>query len=169
MPSAPEIVEFQPGWSETVADILSQAFSGPGEAALVLSLRADGEAAVDLVALEAGAVVGHVLFSRLTVVPDTLRVAALAPIAVVPFRQKAGIGSALIREGLAHCKALGFDAVAVLGDPAYYRRFGFTRRAALVLESAYSGPAFQALELCDGALSGGPWRLFYPKAFAAVD
>jgi putative acetyltransferase len=166
---AGSIAAFRPEWADAIDGIVTAAFGGPGEARLVRDLRRDGAVAVERVAMEAGGIAGHVLFSRCTLEPATIRVAALAPVAVAPARQRAGIGSALILEGLTQCAAQGFDAVVLLGDPAYYRRFGFTRRAARVLESVYSGPAFQALELRDGALAGGPWRLAYPKAFVALD
>ena len=160
-----------PGDFAAIADLVRAAFekeygSGDGEVALVERLRAEGHAAVELVARERGEVVGHILFSRLGAEPATVRVAALAPVCVAVGLQRAGVGSALIREGLARCRE--FDAVAVLGDPAYYRRFGFTREAARVLTCPYSGPHFQALALRDGALAGGAWTLTYPKAFASA-
>ena len=127
-------------------------------------MRADGDVAVELAAADSE-IVGHAMFSRLIVEPATLKVAALAPVSARVYRQKSGIGSALIREGLARCKALGFDAVTVLGDPDYYKRFGFSPQTARRFESAYDGPAFQALELREGALHGGPWKLIYPCAF----
>lgn len=142
--------------------------SGDGEVALIARLRAEGDVVVELAALERGVVVGHALFSRLSVEPATIRVAALAPVCAAVGRQRSGIGSTLIGEGLVRCKALGFDAVAVLGDPDYYGRFGFTREAARLLECDYSGDHFQALELRAGALSGGPWKLVYPRAFSSV-
>ena len=142
--------------------------SGDGEVALIAQLRADGDVAVELAALEGSTVVGHTLFSRLVATPATIRVAALAPVSVRVDRQKSGVGSALIRDGLAHCKALGFDAAAVLGDPDYYKRFGFTPEAARKFESEYSGDHFQALELREGVLRAGRWKLAYPKAFGAV-
>jgi len=163
------IAAFRPEWTDAVDGIVVAAFGMPGEARLVRDLRCDGAVAVERVAMEADEMVGHVLFSRCTVEPATIRVAALAPVAVAPARQRAGIGSTLIRDGLAQCAAQGFDAVVLLGDPAYYRRFGFTRRAARALDCVYSGPAFQALELRAGALADGPWRLAYPKAFAELD
>jgi putative acetyltransferase len=142
--------------------------SGDGEAALIAQLRTDGDVAVELAALENGVVAGHVLFSTLKVEPATIRVAALAPVSAQVDRQKSGIGSALIREGLARCKALGFDAVAVLGDPDYYSRFGFSAALAKSLHTPYSGEHFQALELRERALRGGPWQLRYPNAFESV-
>ena len=106
---------------------------------------------------------GHILFSALTVDPATIRIAALAPVSVLPSRQNQGIGSALIREGLARCA--GFDACAVLGEPEYYSRFGFRLDTARTLQSVYSGHAYQALEFKPGVLATGQWRVTYAKAF----
>lgn len=165
-----EIRDFRPEWAGHVDEILAAAFPGPEEATLVQALRASGEAVVELVALEDNIVVGHILLSRLVAKPPTIRLAGLAPVAVAPARQRAGIGGALIREGLARAKAVGFDAVAVLGDPAYYGRFGFhPDLAARALRSPYDGRAYQALELRARALEGGPWTVTYPAAFADVD
>jgi putative acetyltransferase len=142
--------------------------SGDGEVAVIAGLRSGGDVIVELAALEGGAVVGHAMFSRATVVPATLRVAAIGPVCARIDRQKGGIGSALIREGLVRCKALGFDAAVLLGDPDYYKKFGFTREAARGLECEYSGEHFQALELTGGVLAGGRWKLTYPAAFADI-
>jgi putative acetyltransferase len=161
------------GREDDIASMTRAAFtkeygSGDGEVALVAALRADGEVVVELTALEAEEVVGHVLFSRLVVAPDTVRMASLAPVCARIDRQRDGIGSALIREGLARCKAQGFEAVLVQGDPNYYRRFGFSVEAAEAVASEYSGPYFQALALKDGALVNGKWRVTYPRAFSSV-
>ncbi len=164
-----EIREFRVESAGEVETILVAAFGGGGEARLVRALRADGAMALERVAVEDGVVVGHIAFSPLMTAPATLRLAGLAPVAVAPDRQGQGIGGALIRDGLARCAAAGFAAVALLGDPAYYRHFGFTRRAAFPLHSIYSGPAWQALELSEGALAGGPWTVRHPAAFAALD
>ena len=165
--NAPDKVTIRPigpADHEAVAALVAAAFGRPDEAELVRCLRADGDAILELGAI-AGALAGHILFSVLAVEPATIRIAALAPVSVLPDRQNAGLGSMLIRDGLERCKALGFDVVAVLGDPAYYRRFGFTRRAARALRSIYSGLAYQALELRDTALQDGPWSVGYPRAF----
>jgi putative acetyltransferase len=159
--------------AEEIAAITREAFareygSGDGEVALIARLRVDGDVALELAAEADGEIVGHVLFSRLVVESATLKVAALAPVSARVDRQKSGIGSALIREGLARCQSLGFDAVTVLGDPDYYKRFGFAPETARRFECAYDGPAFQALELRDGASQFGRWRLTYPPGFSAV-
>lgn len=143
--------------------------SGGAEVRIIDVLRAAGDVIVELAAVEADAVVGHAMFSRLTVEPANRKMAALGPVCARIDRQRAGVGSALIREGLARCAAQGCDAIVVLGDPAYYGRFGFTLEAAKALQSEYAGPHFQALELKPAALAGGPWRVAYPRAFSGLD
>jgi putative acetyltransferase len=151
-------------WKE-IHGVVSAAFGRQDEADLVRQLRDDGDVVLELAAFEGDAILGHILFTALTVDPATLRIAALAPVSVAPAHQNRGIGSALIREGLARCASLGFDACAVLGEPEYYKRFGFGLDAAKALQSVYSGHAYQALEFKPGALAGGNWRVAYPKAF----
>lgn len=150
-----------------IAEIVSAAFTSPDEARLVARLRAAGDVAAELVAGMDGRIVGHILFSRLALRPSegAPAVAALAPLAVQPEFQNRGIGGALIRAGLDVCRGQGIAAVAVVGDPAYYTRFGFSNGAAAPLRAPYSGPSFMALELVPGALAGGPWRVTYPGAF----
>jgi putative acetyltransferase len=157
-----------------IAAMSRQAFeqeygSGEAEVRIIDALRTAGDVIVELAAIEAGEVVGHAMFSRLTVDPANRKMAALGPVCARIDRQRGGVGAALIREGLARCAAQGCDAVVVLGDPGYYGRFGFTLEAAKALQSEYSGPHFQALELRPGALAGGPWRVAYPRAFAGLD
>jgi putative acetyltransferase len=78
---------------------------------------------LELVAVEGGAVVGHVLAARGDL--GGRAVIAVAPLAVKPSRQGAGIGSGLMVELLRRAEAAAAPLVAVLGDPAYYGRFGF--------------------------------------------
>jgi putative acetyltransferase len=153
----------------TIAGSIEAAFGGDGEARLVEALRAEGAVVAELAALEGGQVVGHVLFSTVKTEPATLAVAALAPVAVLPERQRAGIGGALIRAGLELCRTRGIEVVAVLGDPAYYARFGFGLETARVFSSVYQGPHFMALELRAGVLAGGKWKLSYPNAFGGLE
>lgn len=131
------------------------------------ALRQDGDVLSSLVAQEEnGAIVGHVLFSRLGIEGNPqLRAAALAPMAVRPDRQRRGIGGALIRTGLEHCRRLDLDAVVVLGHTTYYPRFGFSAALAAGLEAPFSGPHLMALALRDGVLSGRKGRLRYANAF----
>lgn len=102
-----------------------EAFGGDAEAELVRALVA-GEAFVpqlSLVAVAENRIVGHVLFTRARA--GTVDAVLLAPLAVAPDRQHRGIGSALVRDGLERAGAIGFGVALVLGDPAYYPRFGF--------------------------------------------
>jgi putative acetyltransferase len=147
------------------------AFGGEAEADLVDRLRADGLVVTSLVAVEAGQVVGHALFCRLPIENDrgVIGAAALAPLAVTPERQRRGIGSALVRRGLARCRERGVTAVVVLGHPGYYPRFGFSAELARKLRAPFSGEAFMALELTPGALGDGIGIVRYPAAFDLVD
>ncbi len=143
------------------------AFGGDYEAGVIDRLRTEELVRVSLVAVEADEIVGHILFSALPVTMDgwSVRAAALAPLAVAPGRQRQGIGSALVRAGLDAVTAQGFEAVFVLGHPAYYPRFGFSAAAASKLASPYAGEAFMALELIPDALRGTAGSVTYPDAF----
>src|SRR6185503_7837846 len=98
--------------------VITAAFGRGDEAALVTRLRDDEDAMFELVAEEGGAVVGHILFSRLWA--DRLELyGALAPLAVDPARQREGLGAQLVRSGLDCAREFGCHGVLVLGDPAY--------------------------------------------------
>lgn len=143
--------------------VVAAAFRQPDEADLVDALRADGDALVELVAVEGDVVVGHILFSPLAT--DTgARFAALAPLAVAPDRQKDGLGTMLMQVGHELCRAAGVQAVIVLGDPAYYQRVGYSAEAARSIKAPFSGPSLMALALKPGALEG-PVTATYAKAF----
>jgi putative acetyltransferase len=94
----------------------------------------------------------------------------LAPMAVLPARQRQGIGSALVRDGLGRCRELGYEAVVVLGHPGYYPRFGFVPASRFGIGCEYDVPAevFMALELVPGALRGKPGTIRYHPAFAEL-
>ena len=151
-----------------IRHVNERAFGRAYEADLVAALRDSGATVSSLVAEVAASVVGHVLFSRLPIdrAGSEIAGAALAPVAVLPDQQRRGIGSALIRLGLARCRAAGIDAVVVLGHPDYYPRFGFTAGLAERLRAPFSGPAFMALELVPGVLEQGAC-VRYPAAFFA--
>jgi putative acetyltransferase len=153
---------------DDVRAVLCAAFRGDLEAELVERLWADGDALVSLVAAEGhGTVVGHVLFSPLAIETQARRptAAALAPLAVAPGRQRRGIGAALVLAGLEACRAKGIEAVVVVGDPAYYRRFGFSVAAAAALASPFAGEHCMALALAPGLPERLEGRLRYARAF----
>lgn len=140
------------------------AFGQAGEAQLVDRLRADGDSVISLVAVEGEAIVGHVMFSRMGA---PFRALGLAPIAVLPQRQGSGIGSTLIREGLKRAALGSWQGVFVLGDPAYYGRFGFDAALARGFTSPYAGPHLMLLAL-GGGLPVREGRIDYAPAFAAL-
>ncbi|HEX8653853.1 MAG TPA: N-acetyltransferase [Allosphingosinicella sp.] len=158
------IREERPGDRDGVRAVTEAAFGPGGETELVERLHADGDAEIALVAEEEGRIVGHVLFSRMAA---KFRALGLGPVCVEPARQKSGIGSALIRAGLERARQEDWDAVFVLGDPAYYGRFGFTLAAAGPFRCVYSGPHFMALPLA-GEMPSGGGEIAYAPAFAAL-
>jgi putative acetyltransferase len=141
------------------------AFNRVREANLVDQLRADGAAVFSLVAVAAGQIVGHVVFSRMIA---SFRALGLGPIAVTPSHQRTGIGSRLIEKGLVLAESDGWEGVFVLGAPDYYRRFGFSIQAAAGFTSPYSGPHFMVKFLPSGFPQPTDGRVDYPPAFAAL-
>ena len=85
--------------------------------------------------------------------------------AVLPGRQRQGVGSRLVREGLRACAAAGHRIVVVLGHPDFYARFGFAARLAERLKAPFSGPVFMALEVVPGALADVTGEVRYPPPF----
>ena len=160
-----------PGDEEVIHRVVAAAFEQEAEADLVDALRKARAAEVSLVAEREGEVVGHILFSPVELRPAIEGTAVgLAPMAVVPGLQRAGIGSALVRAGLERCHALGHDVVVVLGHAKYYPRFGFRPAEELGLRCEYPVPPgiFQAQELRPGALAGVEALVVYHSAFAAL-
>ncbi len=153
-----------------VYEVQLAAFGCRDEAELVEALRERARPQLSLVAEEAGRVVGHVFFSPVEIDPPgrPVGLAGLAPLGVEPARQGRGIGSALVRAGLERCPGLGWQAVFLLGDPAYYGRFGFVAAAPLGFTYGDPGvdPALQVIELRAGALAGRSGRVCYHAAFA---
>lgn len=135
------------------------AFPTAAEADLIGRLRAGGASAISLVAERDGAVIGHILFSEMRSPARTL---GLAPVAVDEKHRKQGIAAALIRAGISLADQEGWRAIFVLGDPAFYQRFGFRADAALAFESAYAGPHFM-VRIFDAAIP--PGRAEYAAAF----
>ena len=158
---------------ETPVDaIVEAAFGRPAEVALVRELRRSAEPRLSLVAEHRGELIGHVFFSSVTIeaTPPSPPVAGLAPLAVAPSVQGQGAGSALVRAGLEACLTLGWQAVFLLGSPAYYARFGFELAASrgLRYESESFDSAFQCLELVPGALANRAGCVRYHAAFDQV-
>ncbi|MFO0953833.1 MAG: N-acetyltransferase [Isosphaeraceae bacterium] len=112
-------------------------------------------------------VIGHVGFSPVTA--GTAVGEGLAPVAVLPGYRRRGVAERLVREGLSACERAGVGFVVVLGDPAYYARFGFAPGSRWGLVDEYGGgEAFQAVELKPGAIPSGatPLLVRYAPEFA---
>jgi putative acetyltransferase len=148
------------------------AFGRQGEADLVAALVGAGCDTVSLVAVADDAVCGHVLLSPVRIASDVAEWAALglAPLGVLPRCQRRGIGSRLVREVLAAAAALAEAVVVVLGEPAFYGRFGFEPARSHGLGCEYPGAddAFQVIELVPGALRGRSGLVRYRPEFARV-
>lgn len=135
---------------------------------LVRDLLRDPAIATSLVGTIDAELVGHVIFTHCGVTGSSSKAALLAPLAVAPTSQRQGIGSTLVRAGLEQLKDAAVDLVLVLGDPDYYRRFGFMPEAHV--EPPYELPsdwadAWQSKTLIGdaGAVAGklivpAPWR-----------
>jgi putative acetyltransferase len=148
------------------------AFGRESEAALVDALREAARPYLSFVAVADGLVVGHIFFSPVSIEAADSATAALGlgPVAVLPEYQNQGVGSRLVRHGLAECARLGHDVVVVLGHPEYYPRFGFTpaRQKGLSCEYPVPDEVFMVVELRPGALGGRQGLVKYRPEFGGV-
>jgi putative acetyltransferase len=152
------------------------AFPTPLEADLVERLRAGRQSVISIVAREGDSVVGHVLFSPVTVHeegnPDNVIAhgLGLAPLAVLPAFQRRGVGKALVEAGLAQCRQRAVGFVVVVGDPRYYPQFGFEPASQHGLSDEFSaGDAFQVLRLDPAMLPPQGGLVRYGKEFADLE
>lgn len=155
------------GDRDAIRDIETRAFGGAGEAMLVDALVAAGEVELELVAECDGTVIGHILFSRLVVEAggEQFPGVALAPLAVLPRWQGKGVGRTLVETAHSRLQAGGEKLSVVLGDPAYYGRFGYRHERAAGFVSAYQGDALQAIAWGDAPRQGS---LVYAAPFGAL-
>jgi predicted N-acetyltransferase YhbS len=120
-------------------------FSSHTEHFIVDALRKAGELTISLVAVTVdGRVVGHVAMSPVIISSGTKDWYGLGPVSVAPDQQRKGIGSALVKEALTRLRTLGGHGCVLLGDPAFYSRFGFSNQSSLEYLSA-PREHFQAL------------------------
>lgn len=174
-PPAGAPVEVRPERPDDVPAIRrvnEEAFGRADEADLVDLIRERGKTVRSLVAVSADRVVGHILFTAVTI-EASRRVApalGLGPVSVLPSHQGRRIGSLLVRTGLAACRDAGHGCVVVVGHPEYYPRFGFVpaRQYGVAWEHPVPDEAFMLVELRPDALgtSGGIAR--YQPEFGGV-
>ena len=145
-----------------------EAFPTSVEARLVDALRASRRLLVSLVAEEAGEIVGHVALSPVSAGASRGGL-GLAPLAVASGCRRRGVAARLVRAGLDASRRAGSAFVVVLGEPAYYERFGFTAASGWGLLDEYgAGPAFQVLELRPGGVPRGAGLVRYVDEFALL-
>jgi putative acetyltransferase len=166
-----KIRDEQAGDIPFVHELNARVFPTDAEANLVDTLRDRAEPVISLVAVEDDEVVGHIMFSPVQLTGnESSRIMGLAPMAVKPERQNQGIGTELVHEGLSRCRALAAGAVAVLGHPAYYPRFGFRPASELGIACEYDVPdeVFMIIELETDFLPGEGGTIRYHDAFAGA-
>ena len=118
----------------TIAAFTNHPYSQNTEQFIIKALRAANALAVSLVAVMEGRVVGHIAFSPVSISGRSCDWYGLGPISVLPDRQKQGIGKALMNEGLSALRNRGAKGCALVGDPGFYKRFGFRNLPDLTLE-----------------------------------
>ncbi|MCI0561091.1 MAG: N-acetyltransferase [Nitrososphaera sp.] len=162
----------EPGDIDAIRYVNEQAFGRLAEANLVDMLRGRQKVVLSLVAVQDDRVVGHILFSSITIEfgEKVFPALGLAPMAVLPAYQKQGIGSALVKAGLEECRKAGHACVVVVGHPEYYPRFGFAPASQYGIKCEYDVPdeAFMVIELRQDALLGCTGTVKYPPEFNEV-
>jgi len=150
-----------------IEEVTLAAFTGlfsdnPTEHLIVNGLREAGVLSLSLVADMNGKIVGHVAFSPVLINGEYKDWYGLGPVSVLPELQKQGIGSALIKEGLAKIRAMGAKGCALEGSPDYYQRFGFKSYPGLTFEFTPAPKYFMALPFYDDIPEG---KVEYHKVF----
>lgn len=157
----------------TLDRLMRETFPAPAEAQLVMRLCLNGDMVLAMVAEDQanGRLAGAVVFSRMHVELDGQPVAAvaLAPLAVLPDYRRQGVGEALVSASLEQLSRAGLGLCFVLGDPAYYARFGFKAEAAAGFESPYAGDNLMAAVLTGRPMPPGDRGVAaYAPAFAML-
>jgi putative acetyltransferase len=151
--------------------LVTAAFGPDGDTAdFVEAVRAGAEVCLSEVATNAGAIAGHAQWCLAPLIVDgrIVRGAYLTCLSVEPSLQGRGVGSHLVRRGLARLSDEGYETASLLGDPAYYGRFGFSPALAERIEAPHrsQGRGFQAIELVPGALAGTSVRSAFPAVIS---
>jgi putative acetyltransferase len=157
-----------------ITTINREAFNGEAEAKLIQLIRESDYFLpnLSLVAEVDGKVVGHILFSEISIETNSgvVPTLALAPMAVLPTYQKKGIGSLLVKEGLKRCQQQGHASVIVLGHANFYPKFGFVKASLKGIKPPFpvQDEAFMAYEVVPDALKGISGTVKYSKPFSQI-
>jgi putative acetyltransferase len=149
----------------TIAAFANHAYSRQTEQFIVHALRKANALALSLVAEINGKVVGHIAFSPVTISDGSEDWYGVGPVSVLPEFQRQGIGKALVQEGLASLKMRGAEGCVLVGDPAYYHRFGLRSLPHLTLEGVPQ-ENFLALPLSENTARGA---VVFHQGFTATD
>jgi putative acetyltransferase len=164
-----EIRREQPGDEAGIRTVLDAAFGQPDESRIVDAIRRAGHSSISLVAVDGSSIVGHILFTPVSIESPGPSIPAfgLAPLSVLPERQRQGVGSQLVVAGLRECADVGCQVVVVVGHPAFYPRFGFRRGSAYRLRSEFdvADDVFMVAELTSAALTGRAGLVRYLPEF----
>ncbi|HWC28936.1 MAG TPA: N-acetyltransferase [Dehalococcoidia bacterium] len=154
---------------EAVFRVERDAFGEDTEAQLVDALRDAGRVLLSLVAELDGEIVGHLMFTEMTVESDAdvYQAVCLAPLAVATAHQRQGVGGALMRAGLERLREDGHGAVFLLGHPTYYPRFGFRPAREFDVHYEDDRDAFMGIELRPGALDDVSGQVRFAPEFDA--
>jgi putative acetyltransferase len=157
---------------DAIGRIHEEAFGQPQEACLVEQLRANHGILLSLVAVAAGQIVGHILYSPVSLDAGGTEVqgAGLGPMAVLPGFQRAGVGSRLVAEGTRRLRQRGCPFIVVVGHPDYYPRFGFVPGSRHGVRCQWDVPdaAFMMLPLDRSRLDAAPGLARYRDEFGSV-
>ena len=157
------IREAQESDLEEVFNLIHSAFGNRAESDLVKQLISDGDVLINLLVESSDTIIGNVVVSKITMEPDIgLFCGGVAPVSVVPDQQSSGVGSKLMTAAINESKKMVIDALFLLGDPNYYKRFGFIVSK---LKNDYSVEHFQELELTEGCLVNIKSKVTYANAF----
>lgn len=158
------------GDKKSIFAVNEAAFATDAEARLVDMLRSDGDLYFSYVAAENSAIIGHIALSPMDVIADgqPIKALGLGPVAITPKRQLEGIGSQLVHAAINWAQANEWRLIILLGNPAYYKRFGFSVEDAKPFASPFSGPYFQALWLDAPAQKPQSGRAEYAPAFGRL-
>lgn len=156
---------------QRILEITGQAFEKDQEPELVQRIWESNAfiPELSLVAVDNDVVVGHLIFTPMTIQTEGEDIPGLSlgPVSVVPERQRQGIGDELIRYGLAECQRLGYHIIVLFGHPEYYPRFGFRPAGERGLSVDFEAPpeAFMVYEGISGALDGVTGKVVFSSVF----